>query len=190
MPHSEGLPPEINSANIWGGPGADSIEEAVRAWTSLRMEIWHLKSSFNQILHYLTDEWSGPAAIQVIDAATPFLRWLYYLEDKLYATERHLRYFADAFLGARHDVVRPELIDANRAQILALSKDNEFGLNNAAIAARDEEYADYWDQDGEAMRWYRHTLAAVVKKLAPWTPPPPIATNTGLAQPVPLPTGS
>ncbi|MCV7341354.1 PPE family protein [Mycobacterium haemophilum DSM 44634] len=190
MPHSEGLPPEINSHNIWGGPGADSIEDAVQAWTSLRKEMWDLKRSFSQMLHCLKDNWSGPAAQQVIDAATLFLRWLYYLDGKIYETERLTRYVADAFVDARHNVVHPELIDTNRAEVLALINDNELGQNNAAIAALEDEYGRYWDQDGRAMLWYRQTLSAAVKKLTPWRQPPPIATNTGLVQPALLLTGS
>ncbi|KLO25631.1 PPE family protein [Mycobacterium haemophilum] len=190
MPHSEGLPPEINSHNIWGGPGADSIEDAVRAWASLRREICDLGSQFDQILLCLMDDWSGPVAIRVIDAATPFLRWLDSLDAKLFATERHIRRIGRAFFNARRDAVHPILIDANRAQVLALTRDNEFGQNNAAIAALEDEYGRYWDQDGRAMWWYRQELSNALSRLTPWQQPPPIANNTGLVQPVPLPTGS
>ncbi|MFW3115999.1 PPE family protein [Mycobacterium haemophilum DSM 44634] len=48
----------------------------------------------------------------------------------------------------------PALIDANRAEVLALVNDNELGLNTVAIAALEDEYGRYWDQDGGAMMTY------------------------------------
>ena len=190
MPHSEGPPPEINSHNMRNGPGPFSMANASSQWTSLGQEMWELKCSFDQMLNCLTKEWSGEVAMQLINAANAFQKWLVDLSDQIMNIARQTHYIVVAFCLAHNDVVDPEVIDANRAQMMALSNDNEFGLNNAAIAARDEEYADYWDQDGEAMRTYRHNLSAALTTLTPWQQPPPIATNTGLAQPVPLPTGS
>ncbi|AKN16088.1 PPE family protein [Mycobacterium haemophilum DSM 44634] len=80
----------------------------------------------------------------------------------------------------------PALIDANRAEVLALINDNEFGQNTAAIAALGDEYGRYWDQDGMAMNRYRFRLSAALRRLStPWLQPPPIATSTGLVAPVP-----
>ncbi|KLO25636.1 PPE family protein [Mycobacterium haemophilum] len=190
MPHSEGLPPEINSANMRNGPGGSSLVYASSQWTSLGGEMWDLKSSFNQMLHCLTEEWSGEMAMQAINAATPFQEWLEDLSDQIMNIARQTHYIMVTFCNAHNDVVHPALINANRAQMLALLQDNELGQNTAAIAALEDEYADYWDQDGDAMRTYRHDLSVALTRLTPWTPPPSIATNTRLVQPVPLPAGS
>ncbi|KLO25640.1 PPE family protein [Mycobacterium haemophilum] len=190
MPHSEGLPPEINSSNMLNGPGPLSITYACMQWKTLIQEVQNLKSSFNQILRCLMDNWSGPAAIQVSNAATPFQNWLNYLHTKVDTTETEIRSIMYAVHNARHGVVDPELIDANRAQALVLSSDNELGQNTAAIAALEEEYAEYWDQDGMVMERYRDAVRFALSRLTPWTPPPPIATNTGLVQPVPRVAGS
>ncbi|MFW3113111.1 PPE family protein, partial [Mycobacterium haemophilum DSM 44634] len=89
-----------------------------------------------------------------------------------------------------HEVVPPALIDANRAEVLALVNDNELGLNNTAIAALEGEYGRYWDQDGGAMMTYRARLSRAMRRLStPWLQPPPIASNTGLPQPA-LPSSS
>ncbi|MCV7341346.1 PPE family protein [Mycobacterium haemophilum DSM 44634] len=185
MPHSEGLPPEINSANMLGGPGPFSMAHASMKWMSLGKEMWDLKMSFDQMLTCLTEEWSGEVAMQAINAAKPFQEWLEDLSDQIMNIARQTHYIMRAFRLAHYDVVDPELINANRAQVLALLQDNELGQNTAAIAQLEHEYADYWDQDGDAMRTYRHDLSVALTSLTPWQQPPPIANNTGLVASMP-----
>ena len=190
MPHFEALPPEINSHNMWGGRGPSSLVYAGQRWESLGDEMQDLKESFDEMLSCLTEQWSGEVAIQVINAAKPFQQWLVDLVEQIFDIERETECIMRAFCIAQDELVDPELIDANRAQMLALINDNELGLNNAAIEELEDEYADFWDQDGRAMKKYRNNVSAASNRLTPWQQPPPIATNTGLAQPVPLPTGS
>ncbi|AKN16044.1 PPE family protein [Mycobacterium haemophilum DSM 44634] len=189
MPHSEGLPPEINSGNMWNGPGGSSLVHASWRWGLLNHKMWDLKVSFDQMLHCLTEEWSGEVARQVINAAKPFQEWLEDLSDQIMNIARETQCIMTAFYVAQDELVDPELIDANRAEVLALINDNELGQNNAAIAALEDEYGRYWDQDGTAMYRYRRKLSVALSRLTPWQPPP-TANDTGLVQPVPLPTGS
>ncbi|AKN16040.1 PPE family protein [Mycobacterium haemophilum DSM 44634] len=185
MPHSEGLPPEINSANMRNGPGGSSLVHAADRWKLLGDEMQKLKSSFNQMLSSLIEEWSGEVARQAINAAKPFQEWLEDLSDQIMNIARQTHYIMRAFCSAHNDVVDPEEIDANRAEVLALINDNEFGQNNAAIAALEDEYGRFWDQNGRAMWWYRYTLSAALTSLTPWLQPPPIANNIGLVAPMP-----
>ncbi|WP_082607675.1 PPE family protein [Mycobacterium haemophilum] len=190
MPHSEGLPPEINSANMCNGPGPLSMAHASMEWELLGQEMWDLKCSFDQMLSCLTEEWSGEVARQVINAAKPFQDWLVDLDKQITNVGNETQHILRAFLDAHHEVVPPALIDANRAEVLALVNDNELGLNNTAIAALEGEYGRYWDQDGGAMMTYRARLSRAMRRLStPWLQPPPIASNTGLPQPA-LPSSS
>ncbi|KLO29839.1 PPE family protein [Mycobacterium haemophilum] len=186
MPHSEGLPPEINSANMCNGPGPLSMAHASMEWELLGQEMWDLKVSFDQMLHCLTEEWSGEVARQAINAAKPFQDWLVDLDKQITNVGNETQHILRAFLDAHHEVVPPALIDANRAEVLALINDNELGLNNAAIAALEDEYGRYWDQDGDVMKTYRARLSRAMRRLnTPWLQPPPIANNTGLVASVP-----
>ncbi|AKN16036.1 PPE family protein [Mycobacterium haemophilum DSM 44634] len=178
MPHFEGLPPEINSHNMWNGPGGSSLVHASRRWGLLNQEMWDLKVSFDQILNCLAEEWSGEVAIQAINAAKPFQEWLVDLVEQILNIERETQYIMTAFYVAQNELVHPALIDSNRAEVLALINDNEFGLNNADIAALEDEYGRYWDQDGTAMNRYRRKLSIALSRLTPWQQPPPIANNT------------
>ncbi|ALL56329.1 hypothetical protein B586_05135 [Mycobacterium haemophilum DSM 44634] len=159
-------------------------------WELLGQEMWDLKCSFDQMLSCLTEEWSGEVARQVINAAKPFQDWLVDLDKQITNVGNETQHILRAFLDAHHEVVPPALIDANRAEVLALVNDNELGLNNTAIAALEGEYGRYWDQDGGAMMTYRARLSRAMRRLStPWLQPPPIASNTGLPQPA-LPSSS
>ncbi|AKN16043.1 PPE family protein [Mycobacterium haemophilum DSM 44634] len=189
MPHSEGLPPEINSGNIWNGPGAGSLVTAYAQWEMLGREARSLECSLDQMLGCLMEEWSGEVAMQVNNAATPFLDWLANFSDQVTNAARQTQRILIAFCNAHNEVVPPEAIDANRAEMLALINDNELGQNTAAIVALEDEYGRYWDQDGVAMNRYRWGLSTALTNLkTPWQQPPPIANNTGLVPPVPLST--
>lgn len=57
--HFEAYPPEVNSANIYAGPGPDSMLAAARAWRSLDVEMTAVQRSFNRTLLSLMDAWAG-----------------------------------------------------------------------------------------------------------------------------------
>ncbi|MCV7342436.1 PPE family protein [Mycobacterium haemophilum] len=186
MPHSEGLPPEINSHNMWDGPGPSSMVRASKEWGLLGQEMWDFKCSFEHMLSCLTEEWSGEVARQVIDAAKPFQQWLVDLGKQITNAWNETQHILAAFCLAHNGVVHPAQIDANRAQVSALLKDNEFGLYIAAIAQLEDEYGRYWDHNGMVMDRYRAMLSGAMRKLnTPWLQPPPIANNTGLVASVP-----
>ncbi|AKN16034.2 hypothetical protein B586_04770 [Mycobacterium haemophilum DSM 44634] len=167
------------------GPGPASLTRASSQWTELGYEVSSLKWQLDVMLSGLAKAWSGEAAMQVINAAKPFQEWLVDLVDQIANIARQTHYIMVAFCLAHNSMVDPALINANRTQMLALTNDNELGQNTAAIAQLEHEYADYWDQDGDAMRTYRHDLSFALTRLTPWQQPPPIATNTGLVQPIP-----
>ncbi|AKN16046.2 hypothetical protein B586_04840 [Mycobacterium haemophilum DSM 44634] len=164
---------------MYNGPGHDSLARAYGQWSVLGHEASSLKSSFDQMLSCLTEQWSGEEAMQVINAATPFQEWLVDLGEQITNVARQTQYIMGAFCLAHHEVVPPEVIDANRAEVLALINDNELGQNTVAIAALEDEYGRYWDQDGDVMKIYRAMLSGTLRQLnTPWQQPPPIANNT------------
>ncbi|AKN15605.1 PPE family protein [Mycobacterium haemophilum DSM 44634] len=186
MPHFEGLPPEINSHNMLNGPGPSSMARAAKEWWMLGQEMLDLKRSFDHMLNCLTEEWSGEVAKQAINAAKPFQEWLMDFGKHINNVGNEIQHILGAFCDAQNEMVPLDVIDANRAEVLALSNDNELGQNNPAIAALESTYALYWDYDGGAMARYRVRLFSALRKLTtPWLQPPPIASNTGLVQPMP-----
>lgn len=72
----------------------------------------------------------------------------------------------------------------NRAERQILIDNNALGQFTAQIADLDQEYDDFWDEDGEVMRDYRLRVSDALSKLTPWKAPPPIAHSTVLVAPV------
>ena len=71
------LPPEINSARIYAGPGSAPMLAAASAWDGLAAELSSAASSYTGVISELTEgPWRGPASASMASAATPFVEWM------------------------------------------------------------------------------------------------------------------
>lgn len=183
MEFEEGYPPEVNSGNMYAGPGSDSLRRAAAMWRLLGQEMMALQEAFDRVLLGLMDGWSGPAATQVMEAAKPFAKWLADLSDQLLETVEPIAAIVWAYDYAVDGVVDPEQIDRNRNRQQWLINNNTFGRYDAEIADVEEEYQGWWEYDGTVMRHYRELVSDALSRLAPWRPPPSIANKTGLVRP-------
>lgn len=138
--HFEAYPPEVNSANIYAGPGPDSMLAAARAWRSLDVEMTAVQRSFNRTLLSLMDAWAGPVVMQLMEAAKPFVRWLTDLCVQLSEVERQIHEIVRAYEWAHHDMVPLAQIYNNRAERQILIDNNALGQFTAQIADLDQEY--------------------------------------------------
>src|ERR1700729_2192652 len=72
-----GLPPEINSARMYAGPGSGPMLAAASAWDGLATELQSTASSYGAVISELTGEsWVGPSSAAMEAAATPYVAWL------------------------------------------------------------------------------------------------------------------
>src|ERR1700685_767307 len=72
-----GLPPEINSARMYAGPGSGPMLAAASAWDGLATELQSTASSYGAVISELTGEsWVGPSSTAMEAAATPYVAWL------------------------------------------------------------------------------------------------------------------
>src|ERR1700735_5027857 len=71
------LPPEINSARIYAGPGSESMITAAAGWGGLAAD-WRLQAaSYSSVVSGLTsDGWRGPASASMAAAAAPYAAWM------------------------------------------------------------------------------------------------------------------
>jgi PPE-repeat protein len=68
------LPPEINSALMYSGPGSGPMLAAAMAWEGVATELRSLASSYGSLIAGLTDEpWQGPACLEYILIPHPML---------------------------------------------------------------------------------------------------------------------
>jgi PPE-repeat protein len=175
------LPPEVNSARMYAGPGPGPMLAAASAWDGLAAELQSTAASYRASIAELTGgPWLGSSSALMAAAATPYLDWMTTTAAQAEQTATQARSAAAAYEAAFAMTVPPPVIVANRSLLMTLIATNVLGQNTAAIAATEVHYAEMWAQDAAAMYGYAGSAAAA-STLAPFTPPPPTTNPAGQA---------
>lgn len=172
------LPPEVNSARMYLGPGSGPMLAAAAAWDGLAVDLYTAAASYSSLLCELTGVWSGPASASMATAAAPYAGWLNASATQAEQTAIQAKAAAGAYEAAFAMTVPPPVIAANRAQLMVLIATNFFGQNFPAIAATEAHYAEMWAQDATAMYGYA-AASAVASVLTPFDQPPPTTNPAG-----------
>lgn len=175
------LPPEINSGRMYAGAGAAPMMAAAAAWNSLGAELSTTAASYQSAIAALTgEEWQGPASASMAAAVTPYINWLNTTAAAAEHAAAQAIASAAAFEAAFAMMVPPPVIAANRAQLATLVASNFLGLNTAAIAATEAQYAEMWAQDAIAMYGYAANSASA-GTLQPLSSPASVSNPLGTA---------
>ena len=175
------LPPEINSARMYAGPGPGSMLAAASAWNGLAAELRSTASSYGSVISELTDEsWVGPSSTAMAAAATPYVAWMSATAEQAEQAAAQAQAAASAYQSAFAMMVPPPMIAANRTQLASLTATNIFGQNTPAIAATEAQYGEMWAQDATAMYGYAGNSAAA-PTVTPFTAAPQTTNPAGLA---------
>ncbi|OBG95517.1 hypothetical protein A5697_24155 [Mycobacterium sp. E3251] len=175
------LPPEVNSALMYAGPGSGPLLAAAAAWDGLAAELHSAASSYGSAIAALTDgPWQGPAASSMLTAALPQVGWLRGTAGRAEHAAVQAVAAAGAYESAFAETVPPPVIAANRALLMELLATNFLGQNTAAIAATESQYGEMWAQDAAAMYGYAGTSAAA-STLPPFEPAAPATNPAGVA---------
>ncbi len=165
------LPPEVNSARMFAGPGADPLLAAAEAWDGIGAELNSAARTFSSVTSDLAVEaWQGPASALMTKAAGPYAGWLSGAAAQAEESASQARAAAAAFEAARAAVVDPGLVTANRGRLVSLVLSNLFGQNAPAIAAAEAEYEQMWAHDVAVMSGYHINASATVAQLGQWGP--------------------
>ena len=176
-----GLPPEINSARMYAGPGPGSMLTSASAWDSLASELRSTAMSYGTVTSELTDgTWQGPSSAAMEEAVTPYVAWLNSAAAEAEQTATQARAAASAYQTALTSMVPPETIAANRLQLAMLNATNTFGQNTPAISTTEAQYGEMWAQDAAAMYGYAGNSAAA-SRVTPFTTPPSTTNPAGAA---------
>ncbi|ORV98386.1 PPE family protein [Mycobacterium kyorinense] len=175
------LPPEINSARMYAGPGAGPMMAVAAAWNALGAELATTAASYKSVISALTgEEWLGPSSAAMAAAAAPYVAWMNTTAAAAEHAAAQATASAAAFEAAFAMTVPPPVIAANRAQLAALVATNFLGQNTPAIAATEAHYMEMWAQDAAAMYGYAGSSASA-GVLQPLTSPAPNTNPAGLA---------
>ena len=175
-------PPELISAKIYSGPGAESLQSAAAAWDALAGELQSTAAQFEStIAGLVSGDWTGPSSEAAAAAAAPYVSWLSTTAGQAEQTASQARAAANAYETALAATVPPAEILANRTQLLSLLPANIFGQNNAAIAALEAEYAQFWAQDVATITGYAGSSQAATTGLGSFTEAPATTNDSGQA---------
>ncbi|WP_163758715.1 PPE family protein [Mycobacterium botniense] len=170
------LPPEINSARMYSGPGSGPMLAAAAGWRELASELRSAAASYASVISGLTtSSWRGPASASMAAAAAPFVGWMNTTATQAEQTAAQAQSAAAAYEAAFAATVPPAAVAANRAQLAALVATNVLGQNTPAIAATEAQYAEMWAQDAAAMYGYASASTAATQ-LTPFSAPQPTTT--------------
>ncbi|OBG19775.1 PPE family protein [Mycobacterium sp. 852002-51057_SCH5723018] len=177
------LPPEVNSARIYAGPGSAPMMAAATAWAAVAAELGSTAASYESVISVLTGEgWMGPASASMVSAAAPYVTWMSLTGALAQQTSAQAAAAAGAYEAAFAMTVPPAEVAANRALLMVLVATNFIGQNTAAIAATEAQYGEMWAQDAAAMYGYAGGSAAA-STLTPFDQPAETTNPAGqLAQ--------
>ncbi|KAA1248328.1 PPE domain-containing protein [Mycobacterium simiae] len=175
------LPPEVNSARMYAGPGSGPMLAAAAAWDGLAAELHSAASSYQSVIAGLTaGPWVGPSAAAMAAAAAQYVTWTRVTAARAEQAANKAAAAAAAYETAFAETVPPPVIAANRSLLLTLIATNLFGQNTPAIAATEAQYAEMWAQDASAMYGYAGSSASATA-LTPFTSPQPNTDTSGLS---------
>ncbi|KBZ62165.1 PPE family protein, SVP subgroup [Mycobacterium colombiense] len=175
------LPPEVNSARMYAGPGSGPMLAAAMAWDELAAALQTTANSYQAEITALTSgPWVGPSSAAMVAAITPYLEWMRTAGAQAEETANQARTAAFAYETAFAETVPPPVVTANRTQLAALVATNVLGQNTPAIAATEAEYGEMWARDTAAMFGYAGTTASATR-LTPFSQPDP-TSNSGAGQ--------
>jgi PPE-repeat protein len=146
------LPPEINSARMYSGPGPGSLIRAAEAWEALAAQL-------------------RTAAARSGGPAQGYLDWLARAAATAELAAVHAAAGARAHRSALAATVPPPVIAANRAQRTLLARRNCLGQAGPVLAEMDAEYERMWARDADAMYAYARASADAVA-MTPFSSPP------------------
>jgi PPE-repeat protein len=153
------LPPEVTSALIHSGPGAESLIAASGAWQQLGTNLEDSAENYGAALSSLSETWHGPSSAAMAQAVQPYVTWLQTTAQQAQQTAASAMAAATAFNSARAAVVPTAQVAANRAQLAQLLATNGFGRNLPAIAENEAEYQSMWANNSAAMNRYQAASA-------------------------------
>lgn len=175
------LPPEVNSAQMYGGAGSGPMFAAAAAWDELGADLSGAASTFDALISGLTSgPWTGAASAAMAATAAGYLGWLSAAAALAEGSAAQARTAAAAFEAALAATVHPALVENNRLQFLTLVATNFLGLNTPAIAAAEFEYIEMWAQDVAAMVAYCTQALTAATQLIPFAAIPLDAVGIAL----------
>ena len=174
------LPPEVISALIHSGPGAESLANAAAAWQQLSANLEDAADNYAASLASMDESWYGPSSAAMFQSVTPYVTWLRTTAQQAQQTAAAAQSAAAAFSSVQASVVPTATVAANRTRLAQLLATNVFGRNLPAIAQAESEYQTMWANNAAAMT--RYQAASSQASTLPQLTSPTSTTNPSALQ--------
>jgi PPE-repeat protein len=162
--------PEITSTLIYSGPGSSSFTSAATAWADVAEQLERFAAAHAAITAAIP--WSGPSDTAMRAASTAIVEWAQTTAAAATRIGASATAAAASFDTVHATITNPELVFSNRAQLQMLVATNVLGLNAAAIAQTEAEYAEMWARNISAMNTYSAGSNAATSQLQQLADPP------------------
>lgn len=176
------LPPEVNVGRLMSGAGPAPATAAAAGWASVAASVSARSVFLSSLLPRLAASWQAPETALMTRNVAMYMAHNEALRvQALLASTRHTKQAADYSAALTGMAQLPEIAQ-NHITNGVLNATNFLGVNTAAIAANEAQYAGMWAQNASMMAVY---LANSVANMTfePFIPPKPMATAIG----VPIP---
>jgi PPE-repeat protein len=170
-------PPEVITGRLMSGAGTGPMLAASAQYTAAVAAYEASADRLMSQMAYLATNWQGTTATALQATLSTQLAWMRMFQTQLALAAARTASQAAAFSTAYATMAQMPRITENRVTTAVLHATNFLGLNSAAIAARELEYAAMWTQDVAVQSTY---WAATVANTTfePFIPAPPMAGFT------------
>src|SRR5260370_20700531 len=119
------LPPEVNSARMYAGPGSGPMLAGAAAWDGLAEDLYSTATAYGAVISQLTgDAWTGPSSVSMAAAAATYVAWMTNTAGQAEEAANQARAAAAAYQTAFALTVPPPVIAANRSLLATLGATN------------------------------------------------------------------
>ncbi|MFF0498848.1 PPE family protein [Nocardia aobensis] len=175
------LPPEVNSARLFAGPGPEPMEATSIAYEAVSEALMAAATGFEGSNGVMQVAWEGEAGTKAHNAFSRHTEW--YRQQAVVAKQTSMIVGAAAAAnhGARLAMPPLPMILANRAMSVALAATSSatMGATQPLIAANELAYLFMWERASETMYTYQGISSGLIGALPPPTVAPTIAGDGG-----------
>lgn len=155
------LPPEVNSARMFRGPGSAPLRAAADAWDTLGRALHAIEISLISVISGLPSQvWHSS---QSPEGIRPYLQWIGLAAARSHHTAGQAWSAVAAYEAALMATVMPTQVTENRRRLRSLATANQLGQYTPSLAALDALYGEMWFQNARAMYRYARESAAATR---------------------------
>ena len=181
------LPPELNSAGFWMGPGAESFLAAAAQLADVAAAIIANLGGHAAVAAAMGAAWPDPTGEFAVLANVPHLLWQAVVAAMMGEAAASIEATGTAFETLKAATPTPLEIGENQIEHGVLQAHNFLGMLTPAIAANRANYGRMWVTAADNKYAYAAASQAGVQAIPPLPPPPPttvggVGDPTGMAQ--------